>query len=187
MPTLTAYLYSGAMRRLRFFIAIGLCLGLLPVCSISSSGATALPPGCNSNQLEVLASNWLGAAGNGAMAFDIVNRGAHCRIGGIPTVEFLNGSGIAVDNHDLHRASMLFAEPKVTMLSVKHGGVVTFGVSWADNPVNNQTCQVTATARVELSHGVGHVSGEVPINPEPCGGYLWVTPIELGAWPQPNG
>jgi hypothetical protein len=121
------------------------------------------------------------------MAFDIVNRGALCRIGGFPTVQFLNGFGIAVDNHDIHRASMLFAEPKVMTLTMRHGSVLTFGVSWADNPVNNQTCKVTANARVSLGDGVGHLSGEVPINPEPCGGNLWVTPIESGAWPQPNG
>jgi hypothetical protein len=144
-------------------------------------------PGCTTNQLDVLASNWFGAAGNGSMAFDLVNRGARCRIGGYPTVKFQNGSGIAVDWHDIHRSSMLFAEPKAVTVTLTHGSVATFGVSWADNPVNNQTCLVTANALVELSHGVGNFWGLVPINPEPCGRTLWVTPIEPGAWPRPNG
>jgi len=175
------------MHRLRSLVTAGLILASLPFFATSVSATTAPVPGCVSNQLDVLASNWLGAAGNGAMAFDIVNRGALCRIGGFPTVQFLNGFGIAVDNHDIHRASMLFAEPKVMTLTMRHGSVLTFGVSWADNPVNNQTCKVTANTRVSLGDGVGHLPGEVPINPEPCGGNLWVTPIESGAWPQPNG
>jgi hypothetical protein len=94
---------------------------------------------------------------------------------------------LVVDNRDLHAPSMLFAEPRVATLTLSRGSVATFGVSWADNPVGKQTCPLTARAVVVLSKGIGNIWGEVPINSVPCGGTLWVTPIESGAWPLPNG
>jgi len=183
------------MLRLRFvlvLLAAGLMLSCVPILTTSASATTAPIPGCTSNQLEVLASDWFGAAGAGAMAFDIVNRGPSCRIGGYPEVTFQNASAVAVDHHDVHESSMLFAEPRVVTVTLARGGVATFGVSWNDNtvnnlPYNNQTCPRTSSALVVLRQGVGSLWGQVPIDPRPCGDWLLVTPIEHGTWPRPNG
>ncbi len=158
----------------------------------TNAPATTSPlPACASGRLEVLASASLGAAGAGAMAFDIVNRGSTCRIGGYPEVTFHNASGVAVDRHNVHQPSMLFAEPRVVTVTLVRGGAATFGVSWNNNTVNNvpynQTCPKTAYAVVVLRQGVGSLWGQIPIDPRPCGDSLAVTPIESGTWPRPNG
>jgi hypothetical protein len=171
-------------------MAIGIFLLGFPAFVGSPSSAVSPLPPCTSNQLTVLASGWIGAAGTGAMAFDIANRGPSCRIGGYPEVTFLNASAVTVDRHDVHKSSMLFAEPRALTVTLARGGVATFGVSWGDNPVNNQpynqTCPRTSSAVVVLRQGVGNLWGQVPINSRPCGGWLLVTPIEPGAWPRPN-
>lgn len=166
---------------------IGLVLYAAPTISSSASAAAVRISGCSTNQVEVLASGWFGAMGSGGMAFDIVNRGVRCRIGGYPSVSFLNKYALVVDSHDIHISSMLFSEPKEVPVTLPRGAVATFGVSWDDNPIGKQTCPMTARAVVVLSQGVGNLWGEVPINSEPCGGTLQVTPIESGTWPQPNG
>ena len=164
----------------------------MPIVGAPASATAARIPGCASNQLEVLVSNWFGAAGTGAMTFDIINRGLACRIAGYPQVTFQNASDLAVDHHDVHQSSMLFAEPRVVTVTLARGGVATFGVSWNDSevnnlPYNNQTCPKTTSALVVLRQGVGSLWGQVPIDPRPCGGWLLVTPIEPGAWPRLNG
>ncbi len=118
------------------------------------------------------------------MVFDIVNRGARCRIGGYPTVTFVTPQDVVADGHDVHRPSTFFAEPVASTLSLALGGVATFGVTWDDNAVGKQTCLGTARAQVVLSQGVGNLSSLLPINPAPCGGTLTVTPIEPGTWPR---
>ena len=175
------------MSRHRLLLAVGMALFGVPALVGSISGASTQAHTCTTNQLGLLASGWFGAAGSGGMVFDVVNRGARCRIGGIPNVTFLDASAMAVDNRNVHRSSMLFAEPKVALLTLARGGVATFGVSWADNPISNQTCPRTARAVVVLSQGVGSLWGEVPIDPEPCGRTLFVTPLESGTWPRLPG
>jgi hypothetical protein len=175
------------MLRYRALLIGGVALFGFPILTSSMSAAVASTPGCSSGQLMVLASGWYGAAGNGSMAFDIVNRGGRCQVGGYPNVTFVDASDFGVDIHDIHRSSMTFAEPKAVTVTLLRGGVATFGVSWADNPIGNQACPETARAQVELRQGVGNLWGLVPINPSPCGGQLFVTPIESGAWPRPNG
>lgn len=178
------------MLKLRVLLTVGTVSIVLfgtPILTSSESVGAAKVAGCASNQLELLASGWFGAGGTGAMAFDIVNRGARCRIGGYPSVTFLSASDFGIDHRDLHRSSMLFAEPKSIALNLPRGGVATFGVSWNDNTVGSQTCPDTARAQVVLNDGVGNLSGLVPVNSAPCGGILMVTPIESGSWPRPNG
>jgi len=121
------------------------------------------------------------------MVFDIVNRGARCRIGGYPTVTFVTPQDLIADGHDVHRSSMFFAESVATTLNLAHSGVATFGVSWNDNPAGKESCPETARAHVVLSQGVGHLSSLLPINPTPCGGTLLITSIELGTWPRQTG
>lgn len=175
------------MWRLRVLLIVGLAAFGLPIFAGALSAATASTPGCSSGQLYVLASGWYGAAGSGSMAFDIVNRGNRCRIKGYPSVTFVDPSDLGADAHDLHRSSMIFAEPKAEVVTLGRGGVATFGVSWSDNPIGTQACPETARAQIQLRQGIGSLWGLVPINPSPCGGTLFVTPIESGTWPRPNG
>lgn len=151
-----------------------------------------MPPPCANAQLMVLASNIEGALGTGAMAIGIANRGASCRIGGFPHVNFFNAKYVAVDVRDIHVSSMLFAEPRSATVTLKHDASASIGVSWSDNTVNNEsynsTCPRTVSMSVVLSHGVGHLSDELQVvSARPCGGSVEVTPIEAGAWPRPNG
>ena len=180
------------MRLVRLIATVGLFFMIFPAISASSSSAASFPPPCASDQLMVLASNTLEAAGTGAMAIGIANRGAPCRIGGYPQVKFLNAKGVAVDRRDIHDSSMIFAEPKSVTVTLGHEDSASFGVSWSDDTVNNlpynTTCPTTVSLSVVLLHGVGHLSGLLQVvGARPCGGALEVTPIEPGAWPRPNG
>jgi hypothetical protein len=171
-------------------MASGLLIESIQLVADSPSSATRVIQPCTSDNLWVMASGWFGAAGTGAMTFDIVNRGPAGRISGYPDVSFENSSALVVDHRDVHTSSMLFAEPRAAVLELARDGVVTFGVSWSDNPVNNlpynKTCPETARAVVTLLRGVESLFGEIPINSRPCGDVLLVTPIEPGTWPRAN-
>jgi hypothetical protein len=176
------------MRRLWLLLVLSLTLTTNPIFASSASASKVPVPACTSDQLQVLDSQWLAAAGNGAMAFDVVNSGASCRLEGYPSVAFFDAKGRAVDKRDFHNSSsMTFAEPRDSIVTLARGGVATFGVSFSDNPVNNDSCPEAASAVVQLHGGVGSFWGEFRIGLSPCGGGLLVTPIELGAWPRPNG
>lgn len=180
------------MRLVRLLATVGLFIMILPAISASSSSAASLPPPCAGDQLMVLASDTQGFAGTGVMVIDIANRGVSCRIGGYPQVNFYNAKGVAVDRHNIHVSSMIFAEPRSVTVTLGHDGSASIGVSWSDNTVNNlpynTTCPSTVSVSVVLLHGVGHLSGLLPVvSARPCGGSVEVTPIEAGAWPRPNG
>jgi hypothetical protein len=174
------------MRRLRLLLVFGLTLSIAPVFTSAASASKASVPACMSYQLQVLDSQWLAAAGNGAMAFDVVNSGVRCRLEGYPTVEFLDARGRAVFGRNTHTSSMLFAEPKESLVTLAPRASATFGVSFGDNAVNNETCPNVVKAVVQLTRGIGRFSGEFPLELTPCNGLI-VTPIESGAWPRPNG
>ncbi len=176
------------MRRTRLLLAAGLVAALTPLLmpSAVASAAKSPVPACTSDHLQVLDSEWLAAAGNGAMAFDVVNTGARCQVKGYPSVEFLNAKGRAVFSRDAHTSSMLFAEPRESLVTLAPSAVATFGVSFGDNPVNNESCPKVVKADVQLVSGIGSFSGEFPLDLSPCNG-LDVTPMESGAWPRPNG
>jgi len=178
------------MKGARSILVAGLLIVSVQLVADSPSSAARMIQPCSSENLIVMASGWFGAAGTGAMTFDIVNRGPACRISGYPDVSFENSSAIEVDHRDIHTSSMLFAEPRAVVLALARDGVATFGVSWSDNPVNgrsyNKTCPETARALVTLRRGVGSLFGEIPINPRPCADVLLVTPIEPGTWPRLN-
>lgn len=176
------------MRLLRLLAMVGLALMILPEMSASSvSAASSIRP-CVTDQLSVLLSNTQGFAGTGVMAIDIANRGVTCRLGGYPQVSFITGKGVVVDHHDIHVSSQYFAEPRSETVTLSHEGSASIGISWSDNAVNNQpynaTCPQTVSVSVVLLHGVGHLSGLLPVSVRPCGGGVEVTPIETGSWPQ---
>jgi hypothetical protein len=105
---------------------------------------------------------------------------------GYPRVEFFNVHGDAVDTKDLHVSSMFYAEPRPRIIVLAHNGVASVGLSWADNPVNHQTCPRAAWATVTLPNDMRTLSSSPGVWASPCGGYLMVTPIEAGPVPTPN-
>ena len=176
------------MRLLRLLAMVVLAFMFLPELSASSASAASSIRPCATDQLSVLLSNTQGFAGTGVMAIDIANRGVTCRIGGYPQVSFITGKGVVVDRHDIHASSQYFAEPRSETVTLSHEGAASIGISWSDNTVNNQpynaTCPQTVSVSVVLSHGVGHLSGLLPVSVRPCGGWVEVTPIEAGSWPR---
>lgn len=178
------------MRLVRLLATAGLVFALFPVVSASFATASALSPPCSSAQLAVLASATQGFAGTGAVTVDIANRGGACRIEGYPRVEFYNSKSAAVDRRDYHDASMAFAEPRSSVVTLGHDGAASIGISWSDNSVtlhgHTTTCPSAVSMTVALVHGLGHLSGYVDVSASPCGGAVSVTPIEAGAWPRAN-
>lgn len=179
------------MKGARPLVAVGLLALSVPAFSSSISSAASLIPPCSNTQLIVLGSGLYGALGTGFMAIDIANKGASCRIGGYPVIEFINANGVVVDQHDIHESSMVFAEPRDVTMTLVHGSAASFGVSWSDNVVNNEpyntTCPKTSSVSVTLNGGVGHLSQGLQVEEaRPCNDAIWVTPIEPEAWPRPN-
>jgi hypothetical protein len=176
------------MRLPRLLAMVILVEMILPSISASSALAASSIPPCASDQLSVLLSNTQGFAGTGVMAIDIANRGVTCRIGGYPQVSFITGKGVVVDRHDIHVSSQYFAEPRSKLVTLSYEGSASIGISWSDNTVNNQpyntTCPLTVSVSVVLLHGVGHLSGLLPVSVRPCGGGVEVTAIEAGSWPR---
>ena len=74
----------------------------------------------------------------------------------------------------------------VRLVTLAPGGIATFGVSFGDNPVNNESCPKVVKADVQLVSGIGRFEAVFSLAISPCSG-LSVTPIESGAWPRPNG
>ena len=181
--------FTDLMRGARSLLVIGLMIATVPALAPATAGSASSvrTPSCVSDQLEVFDSMGYGDAGNGAMVFDIANAGAMCHLEGYPNVKFLNAKQRPVDDRDYHQSSMQFAEPKKSLVTLASGGVATFGVSFGDNPVNNDACPRVVHAVVQLGSGAGQFWGEFPIQLAPCGNYLLITPVEKGGWPRPNG
>lgn len=178
------------MKGVRLLIVSGLFVLVLPAMSSSLSSGASVPRPCASDQLMVLASSTQGAAGTGFVTIDIANRGATCRIGGLPHVSFFNAKGVAIDHRNFYESSMVFAEPRSVTVTLAHDGSASLGVSWSDNVVNNlpynTTCPMTTSIYITLRGGVGRLAGLLPLVARPCGGSLNVTPIEPGAVPLPS-
>jgi hypothetical protein len=167
-----------------FALVFGL---LLSVISSAPTGAatTTITPDCT--HLVVAGGSFEGAAGTGSMVILVANAGKRCGLEGFPKVVFNNSHGAVVDGLNRHRSSMVYGMPQPRFITLPPGGVASIGVSWADNPVNNQKCPLAAFADVSLPSGIGRLSGSPGLfEVAPCGGTLYVTPLEAGAVPMPN-
>jgi len=128
--------------------------------------------GMHDNQLVLLASGWFGAAGTGAMAFDVVNQGARCRIGGYPTslsstrAPSQSTVMMSTSRRCSSRAENGNADPGAR-------GVATFGVSWA----TIQSAIRLAQRRPALWSNCAREwqpLGRSADQSEPCGEPLWL-------------
>jgi hypothetical protein len=153
--------------------------------ALSFGSSIAIPP-CT--HLQVAAENSEGAAGTGAVIVLLANPGAVCEVTGFPTVVFFNNKGIAVDTHNDHVSSMLFASPKAKLVVLQRNMVASFAISWDDNPVVlnsgvSTKCPSALWMAVSLSGGVRNSIGGPAIWASPCGGDLTVTAIQAGVTP----
>jgi hypothetical protein len=121
--------------RRQLLLVARLVLYAVPAITFSASALAVPVSGGSTNQVELLASGGFDAMGSGGMAFDFVNRGDRCRIAGYPRLSLLNKNALTVDNHDVHISSMLFSEPRQAPVTIRRGGVATFGVSGDVNPI----------------------------------------------------
>ena len=151
----------------------------------SSPAVRTSIPRCSN--LVVAASTTEGAGGTGGLVLLFANVGSRCVVGGFPRIVFFNSQGNEIDTRDVHSSSMFYAEPKPRSITIGHDGVASVGLSWQDNPVNSQTCPRAAWATVTLSSGGRQITGSPAVSASPCGGYVFVTPLEAGPKPSPNG
>jgi hypothetical protein len=174
--------------RLKMFVTVSLVVGLsTPLFSSASSEAaiSTKTPACTN--LVVAASSSLGAGGTGAVIILVANAGKRCRLEGYPKVVFYNIHGVGVDSINLHQPSMRFGEPTPKLITLPSSSVASFGVSWADNGNNNEKCPAAAWTDVSLPTGIGSFHGYPGLaQAAPCGGTLYVTPLEAGAVPAPS-
>lgn len=153
--------------------------------ALSFGSSIAIPP-CS--HLQVAAESSEGAAGNGAVIVLLANPRAVCKVMGFPTVVFYNNKGTAVDTHNDHASSMLFANPRAKLVVLQRNMVASFAISWDNNPVVyksgiSSTCPSALWMDVSLRGGVGSFSGYPAIEAAPCGGGLTVTAIQAGVTP----
>lgn len=155
---------------------------LVTLSGVGAGAASSVVRPCS--RLVVAAGSEEGAGGTGAVVLLLGNAGSKCVVEGYPRVEFVTAHGVVVDTRNLHRSSMIFAEPPVRPVVLVHGAVASVGVSWTDTPVNGEACPQVAWSDVSLSNGVGSFSGNPAVWAAPCGGWLMVTPIEFGPTPR---
>lgn len=154
--------------------------------ALSFGSSIAIPP-CS--RLQVAAETSEGAAGTGAVIVLLANPGTVCEVMGFPTVVFFNNKGIAVDAHNDHVSSMLFASPKAKLVVLQKNVVASFAISWDNNPVVlksgvSSACPSAAWMAVSLRGGVRGSIGYPAIKDAPCGGTLTVTAIQEGVTPE---
>lgn len=169
------------MKRLSLTIASALVVALAVPMATASVAANAALPACAHLIVGVTEVN--GAAGTEGATFLLANAGPRCSLEGFPTVVFYGAHGNPVDPIDVHRASTFFAEPPAKLLVLAHSSVASVGVSWSDTPTSKSSCPPATSAKIVLPNGVGVIDAQPSIIAAPCGGKLFVTPIEAGAEP----
>jgi hypothetical protein len=159
--------------------AIGGVLTLMANVALSSPAGVHVTPACS--RLVVGATSTGGAGGTGETTLLIANSGPPCEIEGYPRIELFSASGSLMKTTNTHSESYIFAEPAPRTVVLAQGAVASVGVSWSDNPVNNERCARAAWMEVSLPNGA--TIGSPNFRGAPCGGYLWVTPFEAGPLP----
>jgi hypothetical protein len=147
----------------------------------SASRAVAPPPSCT--HLVVATSTVEGADGAGYATVLFVNTGATCELEGYPTVKFFVTKASHLIGHDIHHASMVFAEPSPHRVILARGVVASVGVTWQDDPQPHQSCSTASWINVVLP-GPNRENYQPSINAKPCGSNVWVTNFESGARPR---
>jgi hypothetical protein len=170
--------------RTKMLAAVALMVGLsVPLLSGIQSAATTTAPPCT--HLVVAASSVEHAAGTGSLTLLVANTGARCQLEGWPKVVFFNSQGVVVAGVTYHQPSMVFAMPRPKLITLAPGNVASIGLSWSDTANGNATCRAAAYASVSLPKGIGRLRGYLGLyEVAPCGGWLRVTPIEMGAVPR---
>jgi hypothetical protein len=147
------------------------------------AGASPLAP-CT--HLVVATTTMGGAGGTGEVTLLFANAGARCEVRGYPHVSLFNSSGLMTKSSNQHKSSYIFAEPRPAAVVLSRDEVASVGLSWSDNPVNDQSfsksCPRAAWLDVTLPSGAD--VGEPTFRGAPCGGSLFVTPFELGPVPE---
>jgi hypothetical protein len=170
--------------RTKLFAAVAVTVGLsVPLLSGTQSEGTTTAPPCT--HLVVAASSVEHAAGTGSLTLLVANTGGRCQLEGYPKVVFFNSHGVVVAGVTYHQPSMVFAMPRPKLITLAPGSVASIGLSWSDIANGNATCRAAAYASVSLPKGIGSLNGYPGLyEVAPCGGWLRVTPIEVGAVPR---
>jgi Protein of unknown function (DUF4232) len=166
----------------RFILAsvVALVTPLTPLAIRGSASAAATIPICS--HLVVATTPQEGAGGTGASSILFANSGKRCEIKGYPHVALFSEAGSKLKSYNWHQKSYIFAEPKPEVVVLSHNEVASVGLSWSDNPVDNEGCPRAAWLDVSLPNGTD--VGGPDFRGAPCGGGLFVTPFELGPYPR---
>jgi uncharacterized protein DUF4232 len=160
---------------------VALCfVASLPI-TLAATPALASSPSCA--HLVVAATSVEGADGVGSVAILLVNVGGRCVVEGYPTVQFFEPRFTHLIGRDLHRATMVYASPPPTRVTLGHGMVASIGVSWSNDPQRHQICSRTQWLNVVLPVK-SRLNFQPSLNAVPCGNDVWVTPVELGTQPR---
>jgi hypothetical protein len=162
-------------------VVVTCVLSLVPTLSGTSLAAAQSNPTCT--QLVVAATSVGGADGVGSVTIVLVNAGGRCGLLGYPTIQFFEPSSTHLVGHDVHRATMVFAEPVPRRVTLARGAVASVGVSWSDDPQAHQTCSRTRWVNVVMPSST-QLNYQPSLNALPCGSAIWVTPIEAGVRPR---
>jgi hypothetical protein len=156
---------------------------VIPPVRAGATSSTADIPSCN--HLVVASTPVEGADGAGYMTILFVNLGSRCVLTGYPSVQFFEPRATHLIGHDVHLASMVFAEPAPSRVALANGMVASIGVTWQDDPKRNQSCRSTQWANVVLP-SKDRQNFQPSVNAKPCGSDVWVTPFETRAQPKLN-
>jgi hypothetical protein len=175
------------LRRLLISTIIAIALSPLVVATQEATASDTSPSIPLCSRLVIAAGTTGGGLGTGSLVILLANAGKRCEIEGYPRVQLFNVHGALINTVNLHKSSMIYAEPRPRTIVLPHNGVASVGLSWGDNPVGNETCSRAAWATIMLPEGVVIQANSPSVSATPCGHYLFVTSIQAGPVPAPNG
>ena len=175
------------LRRLLVSAIIAIALSPLVVATHGATASAVNPPIPRCSRLVIAAGTTEGGLGTGSLVILLANAGKRCEIEGYPRVQLFNVHGSLINTVNLHKSSMFYAEPRPRNIVLPHNGVASVGLSWGDNPVGNETCSRASWATIMLPENVVIQANSPSVSATPCGQDLFVTPIEAGPIPAPNG
>jgi Protein of unknown function (DUF4232) len=153
-----------------------------PTTTTTTTATTAM---CQSSQLSVSPQQGSGAAGTIEMTVVFTNRGAStCSLFGYPGMQLLDASGGNLPTNVVRGGGPIFPvaaanQPPKTVL-IASGASASFGLSYSDVPVGNETsCPTSANAEITPPGNTSSVTVALAI--APCGGgTVHVSPVYAG-------
>jgi hypothetical protein len=125
-----------------------------------------------------------GAAGHIGYAIVLTNAGAQsCTLDGYPTVQLVASSGNLSTTQSNGNDGVTTVSTTPELVTITAGGAASFVLQYEDVPTGTQSCPYANQLQIQLPGGGGTVTASLPIQIDPCGGSIYISPVRTGTAP----